>query len=89
MLNSIKRNPSLETSAVLAVCRWWVAMNERWNDLTLGGTWRLTSISASRMTFVPRLLLPSPLEMEDELSDAVARFVLEAGGLKQGVCSTV
>jgi len=38
------------------------------------------------MAVVSRLLLlPSPHKMEDELSDAVARFVLEAGGLKQGV----
>lgn len=38
------------------------------------------------MAVMPRLsFLPSSPGMEDELSDAVARFVLEAGGLERGV----
>ena len=31
--------------------------------------------------------LPMPPKMEDEVADAVARFVLEVGGIKKGVCN--
>ena len=30
---------------------------------------------------------PMPPKMEDEVADAVARFVLEVGGIKKGVCN--
>lgn len=37
------------------------------------------------MAVVSRPLLLSSSKMENELSDAVARFVLEAGGIEQGM----
>ena len=30
---------------------------------------------------------PMPPKTEDEVADAVARFVLEVGGIKKGVCN--
>jgi len=56
----------------------------RWSDLTPGWHPVIYIHSGANNAVFSRLLSPSPFEMEEELSAAVARFVLEAGGLKQG-----